>query len=1393
MKSCIAIALLLALTACAKGGPKASPKKGKKADVAKVDPLAPATAVIPGVGPAPSEEPPGPIASRPNAPTGDTSENSDFAPDDPAFADPDAVEFVAAALKTVEALEFNIGRPNESPEKTSETIDVPDFAGQQQIVAARSAASLTTPLAPGNAPELENTVATSWDARLFISGHSSGWNLRVLRPESIRFRADGSPDFGADGLNDALSTPYRFAPNGTLGFGQRTTVSMFRWPTVHAAADGANPYRSDKDGYPVHRGPFLTYDVGIIGNTWARSESDLQGNQLGLLYARIIVANPDTPYAEIFGTKVFSQGLAPLMSKLGSAVDARIVAGIEPTVTADGRLIIFHRTDSTGSGATLKYIDDTAYIYHQTGGSALGWSEPKNLGELYSDRDVVLDGVKLGDRFPLAAKPLVWPYATPKENRNVQMAYPWVDFSGRTIFGTYSPIKSNGIRRAMWVANGADTNYQMRTIDDFRLNPDRDLQSRQRFVALGPSGSMWGLQPQSRATIPLLREPNVYAVFMGDIGGRYSEISLADTNEKSDIVSLPMIEYWQLREVTPDGTPWIKPVEMLAVDPVSVQDNAPKAPIATLVGAAHFPEEWLDPQGTKPYNRGSACFRGQCVGFGGGGMIVAPKRAATAQLSRGLTASTWFLADEELLSARSGTVYLAGLGDAFALKLVLSGNSYLPHGVLKVDGTQRFVGSTTAAIRADKWHHLALVASTTDLWLYLDGVEVGHQTYPAGVAALAEFATTDLKLGLVPDSLSTVRPLLWLDEFRMTYGKRPHEAIRRDAGYRTLRVAAETSNLPVGLDSRDVSPHARKAKYTAKEIDLGKRLFGEKRLSKDGQSACTTCHDPAKAYSDAGKTTSIGIGGVTLPRNSPTIFNSSHISRFMADGRAFGSESQVGLPITNIDEMGRARVEDVIPDLVDAPDFDYQTAFIAAGFPQGITAQAIRRSLAAFQDTLRSANSRVDRFLAPGSAVDVLNPSERKGLALFNGKAGCTGCHSGSNFSDDTFHNTGFANFSTTRIENGAAVPVSSDIGRMRITGIEGDRGAFRTPTLRDVSKTSPYMHDGSVQTLEEVVDFYNLGGRFPNGRDPGMMVLGLTAGEKTDLVAFLRALDGEESSTPLVLGPALPSADPALVTTGDAYARRMAFLREALPKLPYAPMSEDFAAKIAGRWARSGTAPLEQWMPQIFLNADYTKGWTDYFFPRLAAPLHAKASHAFELRRVFTAKHKLADLAQSFPWKTDACRAEKKPGTPVVKPDLLCYKTHLEKLYPFFLGRDLLAPDWGTPTQNWHSTVLALIASNTKENGHLLTYSTLSQMIANSNEAHEFVLTTAATALLARALTPAERAAGIAFAKPEDLGKTLMTLKTTDSLYHLSRNWRADSYERLQEYVLRVLWYEVN
>jgi cytochrome c peroxidase len=314
---------------------------------------------------------------------------------------------------------------------------------------------------------------------------------------------------------------------------------------------------------------------------------------------------------------------------------------------------------------------------------------------------------------------------------------------------------------------------------------------------------------------------------------------------------------------------------------------------------------------------------------------------------------------------------------------------------------------------------------------------------------------------------------------------------------------------------------------TSEKIALGQKLFFDGRLSADGTVACSTCHDPARAFTD-GRTTSIGINGRIGQRNSPTILNALYNKAQFWDGRVETLEEQAALPIVNPVEMGQASLDAAVARIAAVPE--YQNAFqkVFGGPPN---ARDLLRAIASYERTQLSFDSAFDHFIAGDSTA--VDDAAKRGWELFNTRARCNKCHGlteqtrdATYFTDNDFHNIGIGiirhnvvalarqakqtikSGDTSRIDRAAIQTDMSALGRFLITRRERDSAAFKTPDLRNVLVTGPYFHDGSQETLWDVMDHYNKGDGLQNPYlDADIQPLALTEDDIDDVVALLASL----------------------------------------------------------------------------------------------------------------------------------------------------------------------------------------------------------------------------------------------------------------------------------------------
>jgi cytochrome c peroxidase len=351
----------------------------------------------------------------------------------------------------------------------------------------------------------------------------------------------------------------------------------------------------------------------------------------------------------------------------------------------------------------------------------------------------------------------------------------------------------------------------------------------------------------------------------------------------------------------------------------------------------------------------------------------------------------------------------------------------------------------------------------------------------------------------------------------------------------TLGARAEEADKTLGLPPR---PEPAENPTTKAKAIIGSCLFHDKRLSTTGTVSCNSCHDDDKAFTDKPLRKSLGVNELTGTRNAPSIINSAFSNAFFWDGRSATLEEQSLHPFANAVEMG-VNVQQHILDVVrNDPTYQepFQLAFGKAG--RAITMKEISMAIAAYERSLLSGHSRFDRWYFKREKV--LSQQEIRGFKVFSMKGQCVTCHTvekdSALFTDNKFHNNGIgiSRIPASDVEKLVEEIMSSkdpkqvqekilldqkisELGRFVVDFQKTSIGAFKTPTLRDVAMTAPYMHDGSLNTLEDVVELYDQGGVLKNGLknnpylDPMLHPLHLSHGEKRDLVAFLKTLTGAE------------------------------------------------------------------------------------------------------------------------------------------------------------------------------------------------------------------------------------------------------------------------------------------
>ncbi len=323
---------------------------------------------------------------------------------------------------------------------------------------------------------------------------------------------------------------------------------------------------------------------------------------------------------------------------------------------------------------------------------------------------------------------------------------------------------------------------------------------------------------------------------------------------------------------------------------------------------------------------------------------------------------------------------------------------------------------------------------------------------------------------------------------KKTAEERRPEAAKASYRYRLV--------FPLGL-SAESAVIPKDHPLTHEKLKLGKRLYFEKRLSLDNSISCASCHVPEKGFADPNQF-STGVGGNKGGRQAPAILNRVFSAAQFWDGRAASLEEQALGPILNPVEMAMPSIHEVVERLRTDPS--YVADFKASYPPDGaITGENIAKAIASFERTILTGSSPFDHFLAGDKTA--MSESAQRGYAIFKDqkKGNCETCHVSFNFTDENYNNIGVGIAAKKR-----------DPGRYMVTNLEGHQGAFKTPTLREVARTGPYMHDGSLKTLEDVVALYVQGGGKNRWLSPKIKPLKLSKQEQADLVEFLKALSGE-------------------------------------------------------------------------------------------------------------------------------------------------------------------------------------------------------------------------------------------------------------------------------------------
>jgi cytochrome c peroxidase len=953
------------------------------------------------------------------------------------------------------------------PPVTADTCSAQETFSFAPLTVARSLRprDLTLPISGFN--------LSSWDGRLFfLTNHQPinnrlGWFVTAFRPERLTADERGYPRFTEDTLSQKVLWEDHGEPNA------RSQIVVY--PNNDFKE---NPFRSNSDGQADRLGEFETYEVIVIAPFLADQ------NQKEMRKGQIIVGKPKTSEAYIA-----KAGWHSPFEEL-KTVSGKRIRGLEPTVTFDGHLLIFQ-----GNVKNNGEIGQLIYSWNATAGSATGWSEPKSIPAMYhTDRNVVIGGLPFHERFPIAKQPLRDALGKIYEKTDIYNgAYPWISLDGTELFhtsfqagcaeGNPNCPESRWNERALrggFSVIGRWTNYVTRLIDG-PANPDRFAANpiptvRTLTAAIGTFGNMWQpFREVSNLPIPYGARRPLYSL-IGNARNEYSEVSFEDAMDGHYVLVLRM------NELIARERPffWEKTSPDIKIFSKQTPDTSPYLNNGTLVNGAKFPQEYNG----QDKNVGKS---GQAIYFTDKGKVEVPNSESLNQFKQGLSVELWARRQVDISGDSENRFRnLIKKEKVFALVAEENGDVQASVTLKLVDGSV-VTRSSGPVAQLNGWTHLALTYNPADgrLRVFINGILKRKVQFEA-----APLQTNTSPVIIGPGELTKPlwtnpnEALFLIDDVKISNILRTQSEIKASS-FVSVNENFVTSDqtLPLGLKKTDLK---LPMSINQSAVQLGEKLFFDPVLSGAKNISCATCHKPELAFTD-GLARGIGAAGTSLRRNTPTIFNRAFSTLQFWDGRSLSIEDQAIVPIENPAEMNLP-ISEAVARLQSNPEYvrDFQSAF-----GEGISASTIGRALASFQRNQFLGNSRVDRF--ENGDPSALTDKEIRGRRTFHTKGRCISCHTGSNYSDENFHNTGFL--------------CTSDYGREEATERPKDRRLFKTPTLRGVAQTAPYLHDGSIKTLEEIVELYNLGGVVKENKDTEMRPLGLTPGERENLVLFLKAL----------------------------------------------------------------------------------------------------------------------------------------------------------------------------------------------------------------------------------------------------------------------------------------------
>lgn len=927
------------------------------------------------------------------------------------------------------------------------------------------------------------------------------WMLRLFLPE--RLRPTENPLQFTEQFKSSFSTTFPFAvPQGVKGesFPGNFSLASSMLGSIAIAADPQyfeNPYRSDAHGKPLQTGAFLTYQLIL----YAPIYNSVGGSAppLGQFKSTVIVAEPYTERAAVSRIALTSP-LTPMKD-----VNGRPLVGIEPTLTADGQLIVYQNFSATDFGALY-------YSYNSRSGIATGWTAPKPITKINKDKTGDLGAKK----YPLTRTPIV-DGSGAAYSKPLLGAYPWLSLDGSELF--FQAVNSNdGARRSAFSVVGSGTSGMVRLVDggpNFTRDISKDSPIRRlTVISPGRSPGMWSpFEFQEVRTLPLTDKPYTYPLFTVSGAPAYFEVSLNETLAGNYDVFLDMAEV-----VNASASYHLN----------RLQDISGNFHFGVKNAGARSPEEAF-PEACQsnscpmndPLSSAANLFSGKAVYFNDQGLItVKAKTELGHQILKGAKDLTLSLAILPLRELREGATnnYRSLLFKKKSFSLILEQERQLTFNL----NVQSSKGKLTLSapfwgpsLPLNQWTHIVLTfqSGSGALSYYVNGSLYRTQVFAEAKGAQIIEDTSALLIGPSPvkdpASPALAGYLFALDQIGVSSMVQPYDEILRQAGgiQRRLSRSQVANPLPAGLLIKDINqPILLNRPLDSHKVELGKELFFEPKLSANNQVSCSSCHLPQHGFAEPLSLHSNLLSNPPhLLRHTPGIQHVGLKSQFFLDGRAPTLIDQALAVLNNPQEMAPSLEENLVK-LRQVPAYQNLFALAFPGQSAAINSDNVAKSLQEYQLSLMlqesAANSRFDRYRL--GDLTALTDLENRGRNLFFGKARCSQCHTGSGLSDNLFHSLPFLGPKNQDDQ--------TDFGKMQATNHIQDLFKFATPTLRNLSSTGPYFHNGSVDSLEGVVALYSswsMASKQNSAKvDEAMVPIRLSAEEQAALVAFLKTLN---------------------------------------------------------------------------------------------------------------------------------------------------------------------------------------------------------------------------------------------------------------------------------------------